>query len=616
MIIERNAECGVRNKKETGSAKKKGADIFMKKLIILFMLAVSAGSGVFAAEKTLGMKEYTSVNELAAAISTYFPKVQGDVTAAQGDSVTIALGAKDGLQQGVMLTVWRDGREILHPLTGAVIGRIEEEVGSLEITSLGERTSTGVMKKKLKEPKQGDKARITPKKLSLALIPLRADRPEILQGLAESLKENGRFDLLDSEKAAAFLNEKKQRDSSLIREMGRAFKLDVAVTIEIVPSGEKYLATAGIYYADDARPLDTVVATLDLRTKRDALGEVRPFFAPAKEDRADIEELPFDAQLFVAGDFEGTGALQYAFSDGSRIHVFKQGSAGWREEWTESITYSAGEMQHINLDAADINGNGRPEIFVTGMLRDKVISSVIEYQDGLYKHIADVPGFLRIVSDTRTGSILIGQGYDPVSFFAGPPKRYAWSGGKYVAGAEFPLPKGVGFYGFAQAEFGEAGPFIVALDDRDQLCVYSRDALVWKSEEKYPDVGITVMKPVTGIDEMLSSTETTLDKTRKVKIAGRVFTLDLNDDGRDEVLLPRNSGDSILGNYTRAEFIGLGWTGARLEQRWDIKDIKGVVLDYQVVRRQGMGAQVLALLMARGKIFAGDTYRLTSYSAK
>jgi hypothetical protein len=617
-----NSECGVRNKKDvlnlgyTGSATNRGVDRFMKKIMVVFLLAVSAASGAFAAEKTLGMKEYTSVNELAAAISSYFPKVQGEVKAVQGDTVTIALGTKDGLQQGVMLTVWRDGREILHPVTGAVIGRTEEEVGTLQIASVGETTSTGAMKKTLKEPKPGDKARITPKKINLALIPLRAERPEILQGLAESLKENGRFDLLDNEKAAAFLKEKKQRDSSLIREMGKAFKLDVAVTIEIVPSGEKYLATAGIYYADDARPLDTVVATLDLRTKRDALGEVKPFFAPAREDKADIEELPFDARLFVAGDFEGTGSPQYVFSDGVRLHVFKHDPAGWREEWTESVTHSAGEMQHINLDAADINGNGRPEIFVTGMLRDKVISYVVEFKDGLYKRIADVPGFLRIAADTRKGSILVGQAYDPVSFFAGPPKRYAWADGKYSAGAEFPLPKGVELYGFAQAEFGEANPFIVALDDKDQLCVYSQGALVWKSEEKYADVGITVMKPVTGIDEVLSSTATTIDKTRKVKISGRLYTLDLNGDGRDEVLLPRNVGDSILGNYTRAEFVGLGWTGARLEQRWDIKDIAGVVLDYQVLRRPGMGAQVLTLLMVPGKLFSSDIYRLTSYSAK
>ncbi len=161
---------------------------------------------------------------------------------------------------------------------------------SLEVTVPGETTSIGVMTKKLKEPKAGDKARITPKKISLALIPLRAEHPEIIQGLAERLKERGRFAVLDSEKGAAFLNDKKQRDVSLIKEMGKTFNLDVVVTVEVHPSDSKYLVTAGIFYADDARPLDTIVAMLDLRTKRDALGEVNPFFAPPKEEKSDIAE--------------------------------------------------------------------------------------------------------------------------------------------------------------------------------------------------------------------------------------------------------------------------------------------------------------------------------------
>ncbi len=241
--------------------------------------------------------------------------------------------------------------------------------------------------KKLKEPKAGDKARITPKKIGLALIPLRAELPEIIQGLAERLKESGRFAVLDSEKGAAFLRDKKQRDASLIKEMGRTFDLDIVLTIEIIPSESRYLVTAGLFYADDARPLDTIVAMLDLRTKRDALGEVKPFFAPPREEKREIADLPFDAQLFAATDLEGTGSLQYIFSDGAKLHIFKQGTSGWREEWVENITYAPSEMQHFNLDVADINGNGRPEIFVTGMLNGTVISSVIEFKDGVYQRI-------------------------------------------------------------------------------------------------------------------------------------------------------------------------------------------------------------------------------------
>ncbi len=140
--------------------------------------------------------------------------------------------------------------------------------------------------------------------------------------------------------------------------------------------------------------------------------------------------------------------------------------------------------------------------------------------------------------------------------------------------------------------------------------------MIWKSEETYPTVRKIVIKPVTGIDAVLSPSKDEIDKTRKVKIRGRVFSVDLNGDGRDEILLPKNIGETFLSGYKEAEFTGLGWTGARLEQRWSIRDIRGVVLDYQIIRQQGLGAQVLALVMTPGGLFAADRVRVMSYATK
>jgi hypothetical protein len=151
--------------------------------------------------------------------------------------------------------------------------------------------------------------------------------------------------------------------------------------------------------------------------------------------------------------------------------------------------------------------------------------------------------------------------------------------------------------------------------------------MIWKSEEKYPSVVKTVLKPVTGIESVLSppstglgmtpsSSRTEIDDSRKEKISGRVFSVDLNGDGRDEVLLPKNSRATFLNEYNGAEFMGLGWTGARLEQRWSIKDIPGAVLDYQIIRQPGLGAQILALVMRPGGLFAADRIRVLSYTTK
>jgi hypothetical protein len=590
----------------------------MKKLILLFLLfAVAFGTGAAASETPLGVEEIESIDELATGILSFFPRVQGEVKAVHGERITVSLGTKDGIAPGVVLTLWRDGKEILHPVTGKVIGRMEDEIGDAAVSDVMETTCTAVMRKRLKDPKEGDKARITPKKISMALLPLRADRPETLQGLAERLNESGRFSLLDSGTVAGFLKDRKERDRSLVKEMGKAYNLDVIAAVGIYPAeGNKLLVTVRLFYADEARPIDTIVAMLDLKSRKEAIAEVKPFFAPVTEAKNDITVLSFDAQLMVAADLEGSGSLQYAFSDGVKLHVYRQGAAGWREDWVEHAPAGAGEIQTINLDAADINGNGRSEIFVTAMQSGKVVSRVFEFQEGAYHQIAEIPGFLRVMSYPGKGTMLIGRAYDPVKFFSGPVREYQWSNGAYTAGAEMALPEGVGLYGFAVASLGEKAPLLVALDDEERLRVYSGETPIWKSEESYPAVGTSVMKPVTGIGAVLSQETDVVDKSRKVLIPGRVLALDLNGDGRDEIILPKNSGGTLLRGHTQAEFVSLGWTGARLEQKWAIKDVGGAVVDFQILRQEGSGARILALVRSSGGLFSSDTSKVVSYPAK
>ncbi len=589
----------------------------MKKIVIVFLLVVSTAVFAKAAEKPLGVEEYTSIDQLAAEIASYFPKVQGEVTAVKGDRLTIALGTKDGLLPGVELTLWRAGKEILHPVTGAVIGHSEDKVGSAEVLSLSETSSTAIVRDRLLEPKPGDKARITPKKISLAILPVRADRPEIMKALADRLNDLGRFTLLDDEKVAAFLRDRKHRDNSLVREMSKAFNLDVIAAVGIYPAeGGKLLVTARLFYADEARPLDTIVAMLDLQSKKNTFADVKPFFAPMAVEKSSITELPFDAQLFATGDLDGNGSLEYVFSDGARLHVYQQSATGWHEEWAEPAVSGGGDIQHINLDVADINGDGKAEIFVTEMVNGKVVSYVVEYREGVYQRIADVPGFLRVMNYPGMGKILIGQDYDPRSFFSGPPRQYLWTDGKYMLGSDLSLPNGVGLYGFVFANVGETSPLLMVLDEKDHVVVYSKDNRIWRSEEAYPTVGIKVSKPATDAAGAISESVALAEKSQKVRVAGRVLALDMNGDGKDEIVLVKNIGDSFLGAYAKAEVVSLGWTGMRLDQRWAIKDIPGAVLDFQIIRRESGGADILALVKSPGGLFSRDTYRVMTYLAK
>jgi hypothetical protein len=599
----------------------------MKNSPVIVVLAFVLISSLAFADRPLGPVEMTSVDELAYAIAAYFPKVQGAVTAVHGERLTLALGEKNGIMPGMVLTVWRDGSDILHPVTRVVIGVVEDEVGTIEITSVKETTSEAVMKKQLKEPKEGDRARITPKKINIAVVPLRNDRPEIIQGLSERLGELGRFTVLGNDKVTAFLKDRKERDASLVKEMGSSFGLDAVVAVGIFPTEGKYIVTGRIFSAVDAKPIDTIVAHLNLTSKREALGEVRPFFAPVKDLSGKMPDLPVAARYFAIADLDGDGAAEYVFSDEKRLSVYRAEKSGWKEIWTETVPRKEQEMQQFRIDAADINGNGRSEIFVTRFLDERVSSYVLEYENGSFRRIADIPGFLRVVRVPGKGLVLIGQEYASESFFAGQAREYAWSGSAYAPGAPVVLPKGTDLYNFVLADFGEGRPILVSFDSDNRLVVYSGETRLWKSEERYLTVETVLTKPLTGIDAAVGSTSTEfnkanilppplIDKSRLVRITGRMIAVDLSGSGKDDLVVAKNTPVALTGGYKGGELEVLTWTGVRLEPRWNVKDLPGPVLDIQVSRPDKAGPQINGLVQVSGGIFSKDAVRVEKYEGK
>jgi hypothetical protein len=599
----------------------------MKTVFVIIMVVASLLVSPAFADKALGPEEFTSIDELAYAIAAYFPKVQGGVTAVQGDRLTLALGEKHGLLPGMELTLWRDGREILHPVTKAVIGRAEDEIGTISIVSVKESTSIATMKKQLKAPQEGDRARITPKKIGIGILPLRNDRPELIKDLAARLGELGRFTVLGNDKVDAFLKDRKQRDADLIKDMGKTFSLDAVVAVGIFPSEGKYLITSKLFYADDAKPLDTIVAQLNLTTKREALGDVRPFFAPVKVSGEKAPDLPVNARYFAIADLDGDTAAEYVFSDEKKLSIYRIEPSGWKEVWAETVPLKDRESQQFHIDVADINGNGRPEIFVTRMLNKTVTSYAMEFQDGSYRRTAEVPGFLRVIAYPGRGNVLIGQNYSPENFFDGMPREYAWSGGSYTPGAEVVLPKGTDLYSFIYADFGEPRLLLVSFDDDHRLVVYSGETPLWKSEEKYLTVETVLTKPLTGTDAALGRDPTDLDKSfqtsaahvdkgRLVKISGRILAFDLYGSGKDDLVVAKNTAQTFLGGYKGGELEVLTWNGSRLEPRWNVKDLTGPVLDIQVSRSDKTGVQINGLVKVHGGVFGKDIVRVEKYQGK
>src|SRR5512145_778332 len=63
---------------------------------------------------------------LAEQVLAFFPVIQTEVVEVSGDRVTLASGRSEGVQPGVELTAFREGRELYHPTTKRLLGRTEE----------------------------------------------------------------------------------------------------------------------------------------------------------------------------------------------------------------------------------------------------------------------------------------------------------------------------------------------------------------------------------------------------------------------------------------------------------------------------------------------------------
>lgn len=432
----------------------------------------------------------------------------------------------------------------------------------------------------------------------LALIPVRVERAELLSGLVQRLSGSGKFFVLDAATAEAFLKQHKESGASAIAELKAAYSLDAVAEIRAYPSQRSILVSVVFLSETPAVARPTIMALVDPREVETA--QKQDVSAAPAGKAAALPDLPVAARYFSSADLDGDNVREFVFSDGQSLSIFHLAGSGWSKVWAEK-----GEGRHFALDLTDANGNGRPEIYLTEVRNNQAITSVYEAAGGKYRKIFEASGFVRPVRYPGRGTVLIGQDYDRDSFFTGTPRVFQWKNGALTAGDAFPLPKGIGLYDFIIAEFGERSPLVVALDSGNRLRVFSRDTLIWESQERYAGTETIAVE----------ESKDAYNVRPKVALKGRFLAVDLDGDGREEIVLPRGI-KTIFGGVKESEIHVLGWTGARLEQEWSIKKVAGQALDLQVPPRDKEGMELLTLVQEKGGTSSTGRVRLFSYGVE
>jgi hypothetical protein len=162
-------------------------------LFLSILLFLSIGENTEALSKNPS----GNMDDLAKTLVTYFPKVTGTVVSIASDQVEIQTQNESGLSLGVLLSVYQPGAPFYHPITKAVLGHFEEEMGELEVIGIEPGRVTARMIKTGAQMVPGSLVRLSAAKI-LAIVVSHAPKENVQERFlvtefASALAETGRF---------------------------------------------------------------------------------------------------------------------------------------------------------------------------------------------------------------------------------------------------------------------------------------------------------------------------------------------------------------------------------------------------------------------------------------
>lgn len=532
-----------------------------------------------------------SLERLSSEMVDLFPKVEGDVVKVTGNQVFITLGAPDNIREGMELALFRKGDEFKHPLTGAVLGRYEEDLGVLIIQQVSESYSSGTVRpaKPNVTARAGDKARITKGKIPLALLPLRGDLPEwvsrdeVLERLRLSLEQTGRFQVTAADNIRVYLAEKGLKpDEPLSENALRRMAQDQRVTYAVMPrtrqignetalevslTGLTHQSTLMTSSAMLAEP-ESMVRAPAPDSPRGGGPEVRSglFKEPRKLPpayRLDLSTLDLGKTMkeiialpFITTSMDVCGIIAAAsediiVTDGKKVLVYQL--TGEQVEFVDEYIPSVASRL-LTVQCADLDKNPGQEIIVNQYINNAFDTSILTYRNGHLQVLQEHIDVLLVALDTNGDGIndtVWGQPYDLDDFFAtGRATLYAVDNGRLQRQGRVQVPKVFRATGVAMADLsGDGRRDVVMIDDSHQMRVFRGQQQLYRTSDR---VGGSY-----SVAEVMRRTTGGVTHAFPYFMEPWMAVADLDGNGREDVIVPRNQR-TLGGVFSNVNIFGGG----------------------------------------------------------
>jgi len=324
----------------------------------------------------------------------------------------------------------------------------------------------------------------------------------------------------------------------------------------------------------------------------------------------------FEMTGLSLGDVDGDGDTEVVFASDSLAAVYR-----YKEGQFLKVSDIALPPRKIGLtvDVADINGNGKAEIFL-GMRNERYFPQtyVFEWDGAVFQQIAEIPyWYFRVNRDPRTGrAILYGQRGATNAVFTGPVYTMAWRSGTYEPHDKIVLPKDGSVFGFAYGD--------VTADGVDNIVSFTKDDLLqlssvggreeWTSTDPYGgNKNFLITPDEYRVGQKESRTEPDPLPMNVFFLPQRILLTDLNRDGRNEVLVVQNKDitEGLMArvrSYREGHFESLDWDNVGLRTLWRTRKFSGYIADYNIgdIDNDGQDELVFAVVKKTGDPITGE----------
>ena len=294
-----------------------------------------------------------------------------------------------------------------------------------------------------------------------------------------------------------------------------------------------------------------------------------------------------------AGDIDGDGELDVVLASRQKISVY-------RLQNNRLVEFGSVEMPGRSkihaVSLGDLDGNGRAEIYISAADDYNPHSWAYEWDGSrLAMTLDDISWYIRVLDIPGEGRVLAGQRGGQDSLLLAGIFRLMKAGDKVQPEERIVMPDYVNLFEFALADVtGNGALEIVAISSADRLYVIRPDGTVlWVSEEYYGGTSRYIGEDYdlvgrVGLDINSTPSSQVIGREgsgKRIYIPSRIMVMDVNGDGRDDVIVNKNLSYASrhVENYKSfktSEIYALTWNGIALGGIWQTKKIDGYIPDF------------------------------------